>query len=165
MSTRATNITDPEITIRTLTLNDIDVLAKIEQQSHISPWSAKVFQSSFNKHSVNFGLLQQGVLAGYYFAECIAGEMTLHNICVNESHQGLGFASRLMTHLLEQATQKKAEDIWLEVRPSNTSAIALYHKFGFEEKGVRKNYYSLPEPDSNGQTKEDALLMCLALNR
>ena len=40
---------------------------------------------------------------------------------------------------------------WLEVRPSNTAAIALYESFGFTERGRRHNYYDLP--------KEDALIL------
>ena len=64
-----------------------------------------------------------------------------------------------MQHLLEQASKLEAEEIWLEVRASNISAIELYHRFGFKNQGVRKGYYSVPQSTE----KEDAILMNLKL--
>lgn len=147
-----------------LSSKDVDALVTVERTAHISPWSQGMFEGSFNKRSENFGLMIDEQLVGYFIAEFVAGEMTLHNVCVDKLHQGKGYATQLMQHFLSRARTLSAEEVWLEVRVSNTVAITLYEKFGFETRGVRKNYYSLPTPDGDGNTKEDALLMCLPLN-
>jgi len=38
--------------------------------------------------------------------------------------------------------------IFLEVRPSNKTAVALYKKLGFQKLGLRKNYYHNPIEDA-----------------
>ena len=134
---------------------DISRLQQIEQSAHLSPWSEKIMKTSFNKRSHNYGLIRQGEVLGYYFSEFIAGEMNLHNICIGKKHQGQGLAKQLMLHLLAKAQELNAEELWLEVRESNHSAITLYQQFGFEQVGQRKNYY--PIKDSN--QRETALLM------
>lgn len=79
------------------------------------------------------------------------------DICIRPNHQGKGYAKPLMEDLLAQAETLQAENIFLEVRASNTAAIALYHRYGFVEMGLRKNYY----PSASG--REDAMLMALPL--
>jgi len=147
----------------TLNLSHIPQVLSIETATHLTPWSEKIIKTSFGTRSQNFGLFrsEKGMdeLIGYYFAEYVAGEMTLENICVDVKHQGKGHARTLMSHLLEQAKAKNAEEIWLEVRVSNTAAISLYLSYGFEKVSIRKQYYKIP--DSN--EKEDALLMKLTL--
>lgn len=133
----------------------LPLIESIEQISHITPWSGKIILDSFNKRSHNFGLFFHDELVGYYFSEFVAGEMTLHNICISPDFQGKGGASKLMSHLLELATKLKAEEVWLEVRESNDPAKHLYEKYGFTHEGLRKNYYSLP----NSDMKENAIAM------
>ena len=58
-----------------------------------------------------------------------------------------------MSILYELCQQRAAQTLWLEVRPSNQRAKALYVREGFETVGVRKNYYPAPEG------REDALVM------
>ncbi len=81
------------------------------------------------------------------------------NICVDPAVQGQGVGSKLLENMIELA-RKKAETIFLEVRPSNTVAVALYEKRGFNEIGVRKGYY----PAENGH-REDAVMLALELVR
>ena len=85
------------------------------------------------------------------------GEAHIMNICVDPEVQGQGAGSKLLENMIELATNK-AETIFLEVRPSNRIAIALYEKRGFNEIGVRKGYY----PAENGH-REDAVMLALEL--
>jgi len=146
-----------------LNRSHITQVLDIEQATHLTPWSEKIIQSSFGPRSRNIGLFKSSKgldeLIGYYFAEFVAGEMTLENICVGLNHQGKGHAKVLMKHLVEDAKSLQAEEIWLEVRESNDAAIHLYRSFGFEDISIRKNYYSIP----NSTYKEHACLMKLAL--
>ena len=146
-----------------LNLSHIPQILSIESVTHLTPWSEKIIQGSFGPRSRNFGLFKKnkGVdeLIGYYFAEYVAGEMTLENICVDANCQGKGYAKVLMSHLIEQAKEEGAEELWLEVRVSNLPAIALYLSCGFENISVRKDYYKIP----NSTEKEDAQMMKLSL--
>ncbi|MEN8803398.1 MAG: GNAT family N-acetyltransferase, partial [Thiogranum sp.] len=72
--------------------------------------------------------------------------------------QRRGIGSKLMKHFLQLARRHDADIVMLEVRPSNVSAVSLYEKMGFNEIGVRRNYY----PADEG--REDALLLALSLD-
>ena len=96
-------------------------------------------------------------IKGYSIVSMVGGEAHIMNICVDPDVQKRGVGSKLLEKMIELAT-KKAETIFLEVRPSNKVAIALYEKRGFNEIGVRKNYY----PAVNGK-REDAVMLALDL--
>jgi ribosomal-protein-alanine N-acetyltransferase len=81
------------------------------------------------------------------------GEAHVLNICVDPQQQRKGYGHVILEHLIGIARRHDMEMCLLEVRPSNTAAVALYHASGFNEVGVRKNYY----PDENG--REDALIL------
>lgn len=149
------------INIRNAELADVPDILAIEQVAHLSPWTEKLIHGSFSKRSHNFVAEIDDVLVGYVFTSFVAGELTLENICVGTKQQGQGIGKLLMQHLLAMGKELLAEEIWLEVRASNLSAIKLYKGFGFVQQGIRKNYY--PVADSSG--KEDAILMNLCLQK
>lgn len=142
----------------------IPQVVAIETASHLTPWSEKTIERSFAKRNINYGIFKSSKgfdqMLGYYFSEFVAGEMSLENICIDSQAQGKGLGKALMLHLIEQAQSLQAEQIWLEVRASNHSAIALYQNCGFVETGIRKDYYKMPETGE----REDAIMMCLQLS-
>jgi len=75
------------------------------------------------------------------------------NVAVAPDKRKRGLGSRLFGHVLASAASEGIASLTLEVRPSNTAALALYHAFGLKEMGRRKHYYS-----DNG---EDALILWL----
>jgi len=99
-----------------------------------------------------------GEVQGFYFVQHVADEMTLLDIVVDPTQQGLGLGRVLLNCLIEQAGDKSVSSIFLEVRVSNFSAIALYLSCGFTEVGQRRDYY----PNVAGG-REDALIMALPL--
>lgn len=94
-------------------------------------------------------------------AVCVAmdgvDEVHLLNIAVARAHQGRGVARALLAELTERCRVQRAAALWLEVRPSNAPARALYQREGFVDIGVRRNYY----PAEQG--REDALVMRLSI--
>ena len=87
-----------------------------------------------------------------------AGEAHMLNVCVARRYQGYGYGRTMMLHLLDRAWHRHAaQTVFLEVRPSNLVATALYQSLGFLEVGRRKNYY----PAAVGH--EDASVMALDL--
>lgn len=143
------------LNIRKAKQSDLPSICTIEQITHVSPWSEGIFHGSFGQRNHNFVAEREGLILGYLFTSFIAGELTLENICVAKEAQGQGIGQALMKKLFQLANELTAQDIWLEVRASNISAVGLYKKFDFMQQGVRKNYYSIP----GSTAKEDAILM------
>jgi len=87
-------------------------------------------------------------LLGFLIANRIADEWELENIAVSAHAQRHGVATQLLGALVEYVHAGNGSAIFLEVRESNQPARSLYSKFGFEETGVRKSYYSAPREDA-----------------
>lgn len=95
------------------------------------------------------------------YALCSKGgdEGDLLTIAVLPETRGKGYGEALLNEMIKEAKHQNIEKIFLEVRPSNTSAIKLYKKHGATQVGIRKNYYSI----AGSNMKEDALVMELNL--
>jgi len=143
--------------IQILKDSDIDSMMLIEQSCHTHPMTKKNMLSCFGGRYFSRGLHVDGILVGFYMAEMAGPDFTLMDICISPAHQGKGYAKSLLENLIDEAGQRNAESIFLEVRASNLSAIGLYEKCGFNEMGIRKDYY----PAQNG--REDGKLMGLVL--
>ena len=96
------------------------------------------------------------MVVGYSLLSIAVGEAHILNISVDPAEQKQGIGRKMLEHLIEHA-RGRAKTIFLEVRPSNTHAIALYEDVGFNEIGIRKGYY----PAENG--REDAIMLALEL--
>jgi ribosomal-protein-alanine N-acetyltransferase len=94
---------------------------------------------------------------GRIVAVCVAmdgvDEVHLLNIAVDREFQGHGIARSVLAVLYDRCRQRQTPSLWLEVRPSNQPARALYESEGFVDIGLRKSYYPAP------QGREDALVM------
>ena len=150
------NKTD-SLEIQPMGLADIDAVYQLESVCHTHPWSRKLFLSNFGQRYFSHLLLENAQVIGYFVASSVAGEVTLMNIAIAPARQGCGYGRVLLQFLLDYAHQKGEQEVWLEVRASNLSALALYDKLGFVEVDRRKNYY----PCAKG--REDALIMCCYL--
>ena len=98
-----------------------------------------------------------GGIVGHGILSVGAGEAHLLNVCVNPYFQGNGYGRVLVEHMVSQARSQAAISMFLEVRASNQVAYQLYEKLGFNEVGVRENYY----PAFVG--REDALVLAIEL--
>ncbi|PAJ72852.1 ribosomal-protein-alanine N-acetyltransferase [Pseudoalteromonas sp. NBT06-2] len=143
--------------IQILKDSEVNAMMLIEQSCHTHPMTQKNILSCFGERYLNRGLYVDGVLVGFYMTEMAGPDFTLMDICISPEHQGKGYAKLLVDNLIDEAQKRNAESIFLEVRVSNLSAIGLYEKLGFNEMGIRKDYY----PADNG--REDGKLMGLVL--
>ncbi|SEB04120.1 ribosomal protein S18-alanine N-acetyltransferase [Alkalimonas amylolytica] len=146
------------LTIKPLTAAQLPDILSIEQQAAFAPWSLALFESCLAEDYFNFVLWDKDKLCGYYLAQQVLDEASLFNIVVAPAEQGKGFGRTLLQHMLQQAKQQYCHQVWLEVRASNTAAIALYQSAGFELTGRRKNYYQ------SSAGADDALVMSLKLS-
>jgi ribosomal-protein-alanine N-acetyltransferase len=136
---------------------DVDAVSAAEQRSYAFPWSRGNFSDSLKAGHSAWVCRQDGALVGYGLLLMAADEAQLLNITVLPEHQGQGLGSRLLEHLLWVAREHGAGRMFLEVRPSNSAALALYRRFLFSEIGRRRGYYAAPAG------REDALVMARAL--
>tara|TARA_B110000211_G_scaffold102880_1_gene119713 strand:- start:315 stop:782 length:468 start_codon:yes stop_codon:yes gene_type:complete len=139
----------------------IPQLMAIETACHSHPWTLNTMSSCIGGRYFNVAAFDEVSMIGFYIGEKAGPDFTLMDICVTPSHQGKGIARQLLAQFIEYGKQQNAENLFLEVRESNTRAIALYENAGFTEMSVRKNYYPSDNPAKNGF--EDAILMGMAL--
>ena len=134
--------------------SDLEQVLDIEQVSYDFPWKPAIFLDCL-KMDYCCELLHEGAgaLRGYGFMSTAVGEAHLLNLCVAPLRRRTGMARYLLNHLIEQARQRGAYVMFLEVRTSNRAALALYRQNGFGEIGRRKNYY----PSAEG--REDAIVL------
>lgn len=136
---------------------DLDAVAALEAAAQSFPWRRAHFADSLAAGHWAWVLRQQGELLGFVVLMGVLEEMHLLNIAIAPGHQGRGFGAWLLRHVLRWSAARGMAYMYLEVRPSNSRALALYRHFGFREVGRRKAYY----PSATG--REDALLLCRSL--
>jgi ribosomal-protein-alanine N-acetyltransferase len=140
--------------IREMTESDLDQICRIEQASFSEPWNREDFFDSMKNINNRYLVADiEGEIAGYCGYWGIAGEGCIYNIAVKEEYRGQRIGYQLLSELIRQGYQMGITAFTLEVRQSNTAALSLYERLGFEGTGIRKDFYSKP--------KEDAVIMWL----
>ena len=144
--------------LRRLREDDIDAVMQIELRAYPFPWTPGNFRDCLRAGYAMWVLEDEAGLVGYAAASVQAGEAHLLNLCIDPELQSRGQGRRLLRAMRQVARGQGAERMFLEVRPSNPQAIALYHAEGFNEIGRRPRYY----PDHDGR-REDAIVMAIEL--
>lgn len=142
----------PRMQIRAMRPADLHAVAEVEIASYRFPWSLGIFRDCLLAGYQNLVLEVSGQLSGYCIVSIAAGEAHLLNICIHPSLQRLGYGRQLLLTALGQARDAGVETIFLEVRPSNDIAIALYRSLGFRLIGRRPSYYQADDG------REDAVI-------
>jgi ribosomal-protein-alanine N-acetyltransferase len=136
---------------------DLAEVAAAESEIYAHPWSRGNFADSLRARYQCYTLRRGADLIGYFVLMVAAGEAHLLNLSVAAAHQRQGHGSALLADLMRLARELGARTLFLEVRPSNLGAQALYRRFGFRRIGLRRGYY----PVQGG--REDALVLSVAL--
>ena len=142
------------IQIVPMNADHLEELEKLERICFSRPWSRKMLAEELENQCAAFLVAQDSItqqVMGYAGLLVMADEGYITNVAVFPEFRRQGVAAKLVAVFENFARGNKLAFLTLEVRPSNTAAIALYKGFGFEEVGRRKNYYDLP--------KEDALIL------
>lgn len=127
---------------------DLNQVVKIEEQLFSMPWTYDGFLGGMNQDGSIFLVAKmEEKVVGYLGMYCAFDEAEITNVGVDQQMWNQGIGQILMDAALKQARQEKIEHLILEVRKSNTQAIHLYKKTGFEEIGLRPGFYELPRED------------------
>ena len=130
--------------IRKMSQNDLDAVNAIEMQAFQAPWSKQDFINELesNPYSCIYVKEINGEAVAYVDLWIAYENAEIANIAVKKEFLHQGIASELMQFCLQKIQQSKCENFTLEVRVSNTNAIKLYEKFGFQTVSKRKKYYA-----------------------
>ncbi|HZF17573.1 MAG TPA: ribosomal protein S18-alanine N-acetyltransferase [Steroidobacteraceae bacterium] len=147
----------PAVRIRPMHDADLAAVAALEKSSYLFPWTEGIFRDCVRVGYVCRVLEIQSEIVGYGVLSAGAGEAHILNVCIADGCRCRGLGRHMMEHLLERARGYGVREAYLEVRPSNTTAIRLYQSMGFEQVGIRRGYYQA----STG--REDAVVLKLGL--
>ena len=143
--------------MRAMTLADVDTVLNIEQAVQAYPWTYGNFTDALN-HGYECCVDEHGgEIRGYAVLMPVLEEAELLNIAVAAGQQRKGLGRLMLHEILSTARKKNTRRVFLEVRPSNTAALALYRSVGFAAIGVRRGYYQ------NASGNEDAMMMACDL--
>ncbi len=145
-----TPIREAQVVVRTMTHEDLSVVADIERQSYEFPWSHGVFRDCLLAGYQCIVLARDDAVVGYGILSIAAGEAHILNICIHPDNRSMGYGEKLLDEILFRARSSSVRQIFLEVRPSNEHALALYRKKDFHKVADRPAYYQA------SQGREDA---------
>ncbi len=161
-----------ELSFLPMTTVDLDSVLEIESVSHIHPWTKGNFSDSLAaghwaycvrpqlEDSIKGSYLDPEVLWAYCILFPAVDELHLLNITVSPKLRRLGIGAKMMCAIEGVAAQQKMSRIILEVRPSNVGALLLYQSLGYEQIGLRKNYYPV---DIASGLREDAWVLAKSI--
>lgn len=132
----------------------IEGLCSLDEICFNIPWTKTMFYEELkNDRALYFVAVFGEQVVGYGGIWAILDEAQITNIAVHSDFRRMKIASTLLKKLIAHCNEKKLNQITLEVRVGNVSAINLYQKHGFSKVGLRKKYYA--------DNLEDALIMLL----
>ncbi len=147
-----------ELTLRDMDYGDVETVMRIEHSIYPYPWTAGNFIDSLDSGYACLVAELDGMLVGYAVLMPSVDEAHLLTIGIAGEHQRKGMGEEILKRMMAMAHDSGIQRIILEVRPSNTPALALYRKCGFQQIGLRRGYYP-----ADNDSREDAIVMACAL--
>lgn len=149
------------VTIQPACLGDLDALVRLEREAFSAPWTRAMFEAELtgNPFSTCFTARRlerndpSRAIVGYLCGWIVFEEFRLMTLAVDWRWRRHGIGRALLQHGLALAQEQRGLRALLEVRVSNTGALALYEQLGFRRQAVRRQYYTNPP--------EDAILMVM----
>lgn len=142
---------------RNMVDDDVPRVMQIEKSGHAFPWTDGIFRDCIRVGYRCIVLEEDNNIIAYGVMSVAAGEAHVFNVAVDIKRRNEGLGRKVMEYMMEDARSRKARSIFLEVRPSNIAAVNLYESLGYNQIGIRKDYY----PHPNG--REDAMIFAMDL--
>ncbi|MDQ0999793.1 ribosomal-protein-alanine N-acetyltransferase [Neobacillus niacini] len=141
------------VVFRYMKEEDLDQILEVEHASFATPWSREAFYNEIynNKFAVYIVLEEDDKIIGYCGAWVVIDEAHVTNLAILPYYRGKKLGEALLRKMMTVAKDMGARRMTLEVRVTNNVAQSLYRKLGFQNGGIRKNYYT--------DNQEDALVM------
>lgn len=129
--------------ITEMTLDDLELMKDTLYSDFDNFWSYNILKQELENEKTTYVVAKENnEIVGFAGMMIFMDEATLNNIVVKKSCRGRGIGGELLEALIEICTDLNSKTFTLEVNTSNTPAIKLYEKFGFQNLGIRKKYYN-----------------------
>ncbi|MCR4641139.1 MAG: ribosomal protein S18-alanine N-acetyltransferase [Lachnospiraceae bacterium] len=133
---------------RPMKAEDLEAVTALEAAAFSRPWKKEDFSEALRKEEYLYFVAEEEGILGVAGLILTPPEADISNVSVAEAARCRGIAKGLLTALLSEGKKRGITDFTLEVRASNTAAIALYEGLGFVCEGIRKAFYSAPREDA-----------------
>ncbi|HOZ00728.1 MAG TPA: ribosomal protein S18-alanine N-acetyltransferase [Candidatus Syntrophosphaera sp.] len=133
-------------TVRPMRSADLPAVIRIEQLAFSSPWPLEAFDDAILQDA--WVICSAEDLLGYIMYHNVLDESMIINFAIDPAFRNQGHGTALLKETLDIMVAKGIRTFYLDVRASNATARKIYRGFGFEDIGVRKHYYSLPDEDA-----------------
>jgi ribosomal-protein-alanine N-acetyltransferase len=160
MLPRPSHADSVNVFLRAMRPSDLDLVVESETLSLKSPWSKRIFADCLRAGYECWVLATRDRIVAHGVLSAGVEEAHVLTLCVHPDFRRQGYGRRMLWHLLDKGYRKAARVCFLEVRPSNAEARALYLSMGFVQVGERRQYYPLEPGDTQ---REDALILSCAL--
>lgn len=154
-----TPIFETPVQIRPMEHHDLAQVSDVERRSYEFPWSHGVFRDCLLAGYHCIVIEREVKVVGYAILSIAAGESHILNLCVDPAFREHGYGEQLLDALIDYSREARVREMFLEVRPSNSKAIALYRKKGFRQIASRSAYYQ------SAEGREDAAVLTKTLKR
>lgn len=135
-------------------------MSVIARQTHLDSWTKRVLANCFKPNYQGWVMSHQKAISGFAIILRKIDECELLVIAIMPAYQRRGLGKRLLTAIFKIMASTQIRRMHLEVRCSNEKAICFYRALGFEEVGIRSQYYPVNVID---QKREDALLFSMSI--
>lgn len=140
------------LTIRNMKESDVKEIARLERESFTDAWSEKSIYDTFCQTQAFVVVAEEDEdIAGYCIVYFVMDEGEIARIAVEQNFRRQGVGRKLLDQVEMLCKEKGIAKLLLDVRQSNAAARSFYENYGFDEDGIRKDFYELP--------KESAILM------
>ena len=137
------------MTIQRMNEAHISQIAALEAACFSAPWSEDCLRYELTNGLALWLVALEGErVAGYVGSQTVMGWTDMMNVAVDPDFRRQGIGEALVEQLTADLKEMGSSCLTLEVRESNTPAIALYEKLGFVQVGLRKNYYRNPRENA-----------------
>ena len=127
-----------------LQLIHLDGIVSIENSAFNKPWAKNQFMNDIQSEldSENWVYIIDKLVAGYIFGWSIQGKFHLNNIAVHPEYLRRSIGKNLIQHIIARVILRNVKVFLLEVSAGNIPARLCYQSLGFNQMGIRKDYYS-----------------------
>lgn len=130
------------IEIMAMTIEDLTQISDTLHSDFDEFWSYATLKSELNADNSNYFVAKLNEkVVGFAGIKNMVDESDIMNIVVKKDFRNQGIGSFLLKHLIDFSKKHNIVSIMLEVMEENYPAIHLYKNFGFQQIGLRKNYY------------------------
>src|SRR6187397_2383341 len=137
---------------------DVDAVMALEAASFTNPWARDTFLWELANSDVTRAYVLRtdgGRIPAFCLCWVIFDELHINTLAVAPECRRQGLATALLRDTFKEAVSAGARKATLEVRESNTAALELYRRLGFQVAARRPGYYSKPDEDGLILWQED----------